>query len=312
MNRYVTTLLILAACALQACGFGPGEAQEGGGAELRITRDFGQELLDSAPTDQVRVGDTVMRFLRTTDPDVKTTYGGRFLQSLQGLEGGGSGGGVDWFFYVNGRLGGASATDTDLYPGDVVQWDYHDWNGAMDIFAIVGAYPEPFVHGAEGKKIPTKVACVEPAGEACKTVKEKLADEGVIATGAPLDAPAGDSTLRVLVGGFPELRDLRAAGVLEEGPAISGVFARFVEDGGAMDLLDQAGEPVDRAESLSGLVAATAQPGEAPTWFVTGLDEMGVVAAARSLDPEILRDRFAVAVTPGKTVALPVEPGAGG
>ena len=312
MTRYPTALLLLVACSLQACGFGPGETQEGGGAELRVTRDFGSQLLDSASTDEVREGDTVMRFLRSNDPDVKTTYGGRFVQSLQGLEGGGSGGGVDWFFYINGRQGGSSAADTKLHPGDVIQWDYRDWQGAMDIFAIVGAWPEPFVHGSEGKKIPTKVACVDPAGEACKTVKERLADEGVVATGAPLDAPAGDATLRVLVGAWPGLRDLRAAAPLEDGPQASGIFARFTDDGGAMELLDQTGKTVETGESFSGLVAATAAPGEAPTWFVTGLDDMGVLAAARSLDAEDLRDRFAIAVTPGETVALPVEPDAGG
>jgi hypothetical protein len=312
MTRYSTALLLLAACFMQACGLGPGVAQEGGGAELRVTRDFGQQLLDSATAEDVRPGDTVMRFLRSENPEVKTTYGGRFLQSLDGLEGGGSGGGVDWFFYVNGQQGGSSAADTRLYPGDVVQWDYRDWQGAMDIFAIVGAYPEPFVHGAEGKKYPTKVACVDPEGEACKTVKEALTKEGVIATGAPLDAPAGDATLRVIVGAYPDLMDLRAAQPLADTPQTSGVFARFVENGGAMELLDQTGKVVDRAESLSGLVAATAQPGDAPTWFITGLDDTGVLAAARSLDPKILQDRFAVAITPGKTVALPVEPDAGG
>ena len=113
----------------------------------------------------------------------------------------------------------------------------------------------------------------------------------------------------MLVGHYPALRDLRAAAVLEQDPEVSGVFARFVEEGGALELLDQAGEPVNRQESLSGLVAATAVPGEGPTWFVTGLDDMGTNAAANSFDAEDLRDRFAVAITPSDgVVPLPVAP----
>jgi hypothetical protein len=302
-----TALLLLAACTLQACGLGPGEVEEGGGAEVRVTRDFGSELVGEGVQGQVRPSDTAMRLLRSTDLDVETSYGGRFVQAINGLEGAGSGGSVDWFFYVNGLLGGASAADTKLNPGDVVQWDYHDWGSAMDIFAIVGAFPEPFVHGTDGKRLPTTVACSDPEGQACETVKEKLQDEGVTVTGAPLNAPGGEGTARVIVGHYPVLRDLRAASVLEQDPEVSGVFARFVEEGGALELLDQAGEPVNRQESLSGLVAATAAPGEGPTWFVTGLDDMGTNAAANTFDAEHLRDRFAVAITPSDgVVPLPV------
>jgi hypothetical protein len=251
-----------------------------------------------------------MRLLRSTGLDVKTSYGGRFVQAIDGLEGAGSSGNVDWFFYVNGLLGGASAADTPVHPGDVVTWDYHDWQGAMDIFAIVGAFPEPFLHGSDGKRLPTTVACEDESTEACETVKRKLEVAGVTATGAPLTAPGGKGTARVLVGHFPALRDLRAAQPLEEGPEQSGVFARFVEEGGALELLDQAGKPVNRQESLAGLVAATAVPGEGPTWFVTGLDDTGTTAAANSFDAETLHDRFAIAVTPADGVLpLPVEPG---
>ena len=99
-----TALLLLAACTLQACGLGPGEVQEGGGAEVRVTRDFGAELLGEGVQGQVRPSDTAMRLLRSTDLDVKTSYGGRFVQAIDGLEGGGLRRQVDWFFYVNGLL----------------------------------------------------------------------------------------------------------------------------------------------------------------------------------------------------------------
>ena len=71
------------------CGLGAGEEQEGG-AELRVTRDFGHEELGSARSTRVREDQTVMRLLRS-EFDVETRFGGRFVQSIDGLEGRGRG-----------------------------------------------------------------------------------------------------------------------------------------------------------------------------------------------------------------------------
>ena len=39
-----------------------------------------------------------------------------------------------------------------LHPGDVLWWDYRRWSGgAMSVPVVVGAYPEPFLHGFPGK-----------------------------------------------------------------------------------------------------------------------------------------------------------------
>ena len=70
-----------------------------------------------------------MRFLRA-DNDVETRYGGRFVQSIDGLSGQGAGGYADWFYFVNGIEADVGAAEYELSPGDVVQWDYRDWRGA--------------------------------------------------------------------------------------------------------------------------------------------------------------------------------------
>ena len=61
-------------------------------------------------------------------------------------------------------------------------------------------------------------------------------------------------------------------------------------------------------EAGSGLVAATQLGGEAPTWIVTGTDEVGLAAAAASLEREALEDRFAIAVEDGRPTPLPILP----
>ena len=83
--RPVRALLAAAAFLVAGCGLGAGEEQEGG-AELRVTRDFGHEELGSARLDTLREDQTVMRMLRS-EFDVDTRFGGRFVQSIDGLRG---------------------------------------------------------------------------------------------------------------------------------------------------------------------------------------------------------------------------------
>jgi hypothetical protein len=311
MARRAALLLLASVLALPGCGLGSGEERAGGGAELRVTRDFGHDLLASAALDPVREGDTVMRFLQS-ERDVETRYGGGFVQSIDGLAGEGSGGDRDWFYFVNGLEAGIGAADYELSGGDVVQWDYRRWDAAMSVPAIVGAYPEPFLSGSEGKRLPTRVECEDDASTACREVKERLSAEGVAPTGAPLGAPAGPEVLRVVVARWPVARELRAVAALEDGPADSGVFARFAPGGDTVELLDEAGDEARSEGEGTGLVAATALPEQQAVWLVTGTDDAGVESAARTLDPELLRDAFAVAATPDGPVRLPVvsgEPG---
>jgi hypothetical protein len=84
------------------------------------------------------------------------------------------------------------------------------------------------------------------------------------------------------------------------------VFARFVDDGTQLELLDEDGDVARAADTGTGLVAATALEKQAVVWMVTGLDDVGVQAAAAALDARSLRNAFAVAATPDGPVKLPL------
>ena len=73
-----------------------------------MTRDFGHEELGTARIGNVREDETVMRMLRS-EFDIDTRYGGRFVQTIDGLEGAGAGGERDWFYLGERDRGGASA-----------------------------------------------------------------------------------------------------------------------------------------------------------------------------------------------------------
>jgi hypothetical protein len=270
-----------------------------------VTRDFGHEFV--GPEHRVAVvheSDTVMRFLQKTH-EVKTSYGGGFVDSIDGIKGD-KAAQHDWFYFVNGIEASEGAADFGLSPGDRVQWDYRDWRATMRVPAIVGAFPEPFVHGFQGKRLPVRVQCETVAAAACAKVMSSLRDAGAVPTRAPLGSQTGEKSIRVLVGKYSAVRDLRGAGTLERGPRASGVYARFEQGGAALRLLGPDAVPVSQAPPGSGLVAATAGDAIGTVWVVTGVDDEGVERAARELDQKKLDGAFAVAVQPDGAVRLPV------
>jgi hypothetical protein len=306
VRRTLAIALCLAA-ALAGCGFGAGPTKGGSGAQLRVTRDFGHVTVTTAKLAKVRSSDTVMRFLQA-HAKTTTRYGGGFVESIDGIAGSSSDGRSDWFYFVNGVEAPTGAANRTLAPGDVVQWDYRRWDATPRVPAIVGAFPEPFLHGQKGTRYPTRVECSQST-KACDTVESKLEDVGVAAGSGALGAEARGGVFRVEVGKWSDLRSLQDLDVLEKGPAASGVFARFGNKGAVLDLLDARGKVARTAPRGTGLVAAVIPPDQQPLWVVTGVDEAGVERAAALLDASKLRNAYAVAALPPGPARLPLEPG---
>jgi hypothetical protein len=178
----------------------------------------------------------------------------------------------------------------------------------MRIPAIVGAYPEPFATGVEGKRRPVRVECEEPDAPACEEARKRLKDEGVPTSGSSLGAPGTEAVTRLVVASWPRARIVRGAAGLEDGPEATGVFARFSRDGNTLELLDDRGETarrVTRGDGV-GLVLALQPRAEELVWIVTALDDQGLEAGVRALDEGKLRDAFAVAVTGDRVEKLPL------
>ena len=142
-------LLALALVLLTGCGH---ERSTSGKASLWITRDRGATVV---LTRTVPAGLTAMEAL-DREADIDTSYGGRFVQSIEGLEGDRSSR-RDWFWFLNGIEADRSAADYRLRPGDVEWWDLRSWGSRMREPVVVGAFPEPFRHGYDGKVLPTAI-----------------------------------------------------------------------------------------------------------------------------------------------------------
>ena len=139
-----TAFLLVLALVLAGCG---GGGRSHGAVTLWVTRDRGTRVLYAG---RAPAGLTAMQALER-EQKVTTRYGGRFVQSIDGVEGS-LGAQRDWFFFVNGIEADRSAAEVKLHPGDVEWWDYRSWKGgAMSVPVVVGSYPEPFLHGTPGK-----------------------------------------------------------------------------------------------------------------------------------------------------------------
>ena len=147
--------LLLGLLLLGGCG---GERDGHGTAQLWVTRDRGAHVVLEKT---VPAGLTLVQALDRV-ADVKTSYGGRFVQAIDGVEGS-LGQQRDWFWFVNGIEGDRSAAEYRLRPGDVGWWDYRSWARRMSQPVVVGAFPEPFVHGYGGKVRPAVVDGSGPA-----------------------------------------------------------------------------------------------------------------------------------------------------
>jgi hypothetical protein len=300
---------VVAAVLATGCGLGAGEEREGG-AQLRVTKDFGHEELGSARLDTLREDQTVMRFLRS-EFDVETRFGGRFVQAIDGVEGAGPAGTRDWFFWVNGIESDTGAAEFELSPGDRVQWDHRDWGATMRVPAIVGAFPEPFLSGVEGERRPVRVECDDVESKPCRDARRALEAVGVPTSGSSLGAPGTEAVTRLVVAQWPRARIVRGAPTLEEGPEASGVFARFADDAKELDLLGEDGEVARTVGPGDGtaLIAAMQPRADELLWLVTSLDREGLAAGVDALEEHLLRDAFAVAVTGREVEKLPlVEP----
>jgi hypothetical protein len=273
--------LVLAVAAIAGCG--REEDSEGGAIAITVTRDFGGSAVAQLPPQPVPKPPGLATLLER--------YGQpRARESL----------------FVNGIVADDPAAKLELHGGDRVWLDQHGPTVAPSIPAVIGSFPEPFVHGVGGKRLPVRVECDDPRSGPCAAIAKKLVALGVVAGRSIISRSAADDTLRVLVGPWSRLRarDIEADSV-DEGPRSSGVFARFNVAGDELTILDTAGRPARTLGAGTGFIATTSAPERRPVWFVSGTDAAGVAAATRAFDESVLADRYALAISRDLPVAVP-------
>ncbi len=189
-----------------------------------------------------------------------------------------------------------------MRSGDRIWWDMHDWSQTDGVPAVVGSFPEPFLNGIEGKRLPVRVECATVAGCACRTVVARLRAVGV---------PAA-------VGAIERARERRRRCGCSSG---RGRASRSSRPHGDLDRTRPARErrvrpllaPAERrwrCSTATGRRPRTLRAGaglsprpvsgeEPPVWLVTGTDGQSAWSSPRdAFDQGTLHDRFALALSP--------------
>lgn len=268
--------LLAAGCERRSEAQGPPEGQPA--ARLVATADHGAEVLLD---ERVAPGQSVMDALRGVTT-VDTAYGGGFVNAMLG-RGSSSSPPTDWFFYVNGFESPVGAAASDLRQGDIAWWDHRMWEGMWSVRTVVGAWPEPFVHGAGGQR--PSVAADAPLAGALRTAGARVvpgpqAFRARVGTDAAL--AARDQAWRA-IDGDPGAR--RLPGGIRDGQVV------LMPPGGGMP------QPVPGARAVAVLVPAGIRPSDGALFAVAGLDGPAARAAAATIAkrPDVLWLRYAVA-----------------
>jgi Domain of unknown function (DUF4430) len=225
--------LALAALATALVLVGCGEEPTGSGtAALWVTRDRGERVL---LVRKVPAGLTAMQAL-DREADVEKRYGGRFVQSIEGLEGD-LADRRDWFYFVNGIEADRSATEYRLRDGEILWWDYRSWRGRMRQGVVVGAFPEPFRHGYDGKTHPVAVRYEAGLARGARAIGRVLRANSI----APVSVPAPEGASVFLLERHGANEPERFAAALRDESSEAGSAVRFVFAGDALRLAREPG-----------------------------------------------------------------------
>lgn len=275
-------LCLCAVLAVSACTSAP-SAKENRQIMVRVvvTENFGQKLIFDKLL-EVSSGSSAMETLRKV-AEVKTEYGGGFVDAINGIRSGFSGGTTrDWFVYINGILANTGVLDYTLHNGDVQHWDIHDWGFRQFIPAIVGGFPEPFLHGYSGRISRTVIAFDKGFEEEAENLKQVLVRMGTGNVSA--------KTITQLTQSDKETCNLILLGTLDAVILAElnqiwkklGFFAFFRN--GKLVVLNLEGKETVEHGAETGLIQATQSPWnpkgigacENVVWMVSGTDSAGV------------------------------------
>ncbi len=114
---------------------------------------------------------------------VETAYGGGFVNSIDNKRSAYTGQGSpvkeDWFFYVNGIYAHLGALDYYPQAGDVIHWDYHNWDKSMSSNANLSGWPAIFLNGYDGLTVPVEIVYEESLLSEAESIYDLLTPLGI-------------------------------------------------------------------------------------------------------------------------------------
>lgn len=181
------TVLMILIFWLSGCRVGAAALPEPVTIEVIATRNFGHEVIfeREASIDRRMNAQDVLAEVTTFDTD------GSYIIEFEGLRGNDQ---VYWMYYVNGLLSKYFAGGYTVRPGDVMLWDFHPWAGAAHgSSAVIGSFPEPFLHGYEGQTFPTVIVYGDTFRQQAENIAAGLKELGVAQVSITAENALSDS-----------------------------------------------------------------------------------------------------------------------
>ena len=258
-------------------------------AQVRVvaTTDFGTHTLFDA-TVVFEEGTTALELLQSV-AEVETSYGGCFVEAINGVGETPNSGKQDWFYCMNGITADGGSCGYVLRDGDVEWWDFHGWSLRQNVSAAISCFPSAFVNGYDGQIRPTLVVFEEPFGPEAERILQTLSDAGT--EGArimPLASLASgeQETSNVVLVASSSAEPVREIYSLSDTLGL----LTHLEDG-VLRVRSVSGEEVARFTDGAGVLEAMQNPWnpsgigacENVVLLVSGCDTAGVRAAAEAL-----------------------------
>lgn len=300
-NRKPTSLIgiVLLLALLCGCSANPSSPASNGNllptdhnpsVKVVVTSDFGKVIL-LEKTVEIGENTTALDALRQVG-EVETKYGGGFVRAINGISSEYEGVNrtrKDWLFYINGISANIGADDYILRDGDIEHWEFRDWSFRQFVPAIIGDFPEPFLHGYGGVAYPTIIAYQDDWEEDAKRIADRLSQLGVESTYT--------ESINTLLVNEKESCNLILLGTIDCQPMEElnriwdrlGFYVHFQDD--SLKVFTLEGDLAAEYAAEAGFIQATQSPWNPKgigvcqnvVWMVSGLDETGVKNAVDTL-----------------------------
>ncbi|SFG24414.1 protein of unknown function [Desulfotomaculum arcticum] len=293
--------------------FIPNEPSSGPIVSLWVTSDFAGEEIFAREVPRAS-GESVMSILQD-NLQVKTQYGGGFVESINGLASGYTGADKkkkDWFYYMNGIITAVGAMDYRPVSGEIIWWDYHDWGSTVFTPAVIGAFPEPFRSGYRGVNPGTMVLATsgcESLGQQLALYLRNLGAKDIEVNPYDEDLLAENKKITLVVGLWHELEKSPYWQGMQKQRHKTGLFVELASDYFAA--LSTNGTISRRFNENVGAIIATGtgMGDSSPVWLVTGLDQNGLESAVKILTENTgaVKQHFGALVVDGQVIAVPAN-----
>ena len=169
----VIAILIIVAILINPLLTNPGHTpEEASNTLLIVSINFGEkQILKKIITANISVMDALKSVA-----NVSTAYDGKFVIGINNVTQDSE---HAWFYYINGILANVGANDYIIHKGDIIRWDYHKWDYSNVVSAEILDFPEPFLHGYDGKVYETTIVVNETLLPLAESLRKFMEFKGI-------------------------------------------------------------------------------------------------------------------------------------